>query len=292
MESQDHNPGQGNIFLSFYEGSEKSWEIIQQLKAFFKEWNLATFVVRDKESIEPPYTEMMDRLIESRFLLQLFTAHENTRKWMSWEWHTFETARRAQASREAMEPPVVLYTKETDLGHESFGEFKSEIDKGRIRACNINKEREMQSLLGGILVKTKRLHEPHGPIQLPAFCQPAAATERMTWDIVEEFIRNFRGASMKGLERFYADRSEMIPDLKRRFEQLRQEKDLVRMIGFTLKGFVLPDPKDGLAHVFASKPLVKIISKPCSVAIVAQSPSIITESQELEFNTIIHHTSG
>jgi hypothetical protein len=227
------------IFLSFYEASEDSWEIIQQLTAFFSDWNLIPCVVRDNDGTEPPKEKMRSSLIKSRFLLQLFTNHENTRKWMFWEWETFVTAK--QTSGLSHEKPIVLYTTETDMNDESFRLLKLAIDEGTVKACKINNDSEVRSLLGGILGKTGQLRENrHGRFELPPFCQPAVATEQMTWDVVEGFIRNFRGASMKGLERFYADREELIPDLKKR---LQDEKGLVRMVGFTLRDYLLhPEP--------------------------------------------------
>lgn len=236
------------LFLSYYSGSSKSVEIKDQLAHFLRDWKIRYFDFTETETLDSPENSMLENLRNARFFFQVFTDHDNSRKWMKEEWFAARALLRTAGF--PMERIVILHTTQTNLQDNTFRDMRNALDWLRIAKYNLDDEKQVQNLLYGILIETGRIiNDKHGEIKLPTFGQPPVVSDQSTLKIVKEFLQNFEDVSRKGLERFYADREELLPQLERKLMGLKEGDDPVRMLGFTLHDYVFPKTR-GLGTVF------------------------------------------
>ncbi|HEX5736838.1 MAG TPA: hypothetical protein VF131_28660 [Blastocatellia bacterium] len=246
-ESVEENP---DVFLSYYSGNNKSIEIKNKLAEFLKDWKIKYFDFTEAQTLGSPEDHTLDNLKRARFFLQIFTDHNNSREWMREEWVAAKFFLRTSGF--PMERIVILHTNQTDLKHRTFNQLRGWLEWLRIPKYNLDDEKQVQNCLYAILIETGRIiHEKHGEVRMPTFTQPPVVAERITLEVVEEFISNFKDVSKKGLERFYADREELTPRLEKKLKELKDSRGLIRMLGFTLNDYVFPK-KEGLGTLFRS----------------------------------------
>ncbi|MEW6089089.1 MAG: hypothetical protein AB1498_12385 [bacterium] len=218
-----------NVFISFKESNEKSEQIVEQFKKFFNEWNNLNYSIVRSELTKGKNREdtVQDCLNKSTCFLQILTDHKES-DWLTKELYW------AQMIKLKI---FVLYTNDAD--RKTIDSLKNE----RLDIYEIIDEKNCQRIFKEILFLNKRLPKKCGKIELPDCCLKPQK-QQIEIDRVKEFISNFYEASMRGLIGVYPNRDSVINSLEKRFEKLSSEKGEIRMLGFTLRRYVMPYKKD------------------------------------------------
>jgi len=228
------------IFISYHENLDESFFIAEELKEYYEKWGLRCVLIKDKRSISDPRQTIAKALGETDFLLQLYTNDPSPTDWMQREWEQYEIIR---MSKNMKENRAVLHTKDTNLNDPFFEKFIKKGKSGELLVWQIDDEKDCRVAVETILEHSKRLVEPHGKVVLPEFCLSRIPHLRgLRSSQVANFFHNFYEANLKGLECVYPDRLAALGSVEQKINSLR-EGEKVRMLGITLKRYVLPDPE-------------------------------------------------
>jgi hypothetical protein len=220
-----------SVFLSYSFESKRSYEIVQQLDAFFQPWGVKVIDLQKSQTVKrTPVEEVLVAIRSCGWFIQLFTDHSNDREWMKDEWG-FAVAHGITK--------ILAHTSETNLEHHSFNKLMGL--GGNLRRVDFSNPRATEDFLYAVLLEAGALGENHGPIQLPVLCQRQSAAERIDVDSVGEFLTNFLASHRKGLAAVFPDRQHAFEArLQDRFRRFSESGGLVRLVGFTLARYVLP----------------------------------------------------
>jgi hypothetical protein len=220
-----------SVFMSRRFNSRQSKAIVDQFKQYLDHWDVEVVDLQYNSSsdVDPLMVKEIGRCA---WFIQLFTDGANQSDLMRFEWdialgHKFTDGAELR----------VAHTSDTGLRPEMFEYLGKSIQK-----VDFSNPDATSGLICSILEKAGVLAKKHGRIELPAFCQQRSARESIDVDSVKEFLDNFIASSRKGLAAVFPDRQHAFEArLRNRFERFSREGGLVRLVGFTLARYVLPE---------------------------------------------------
>ena len=252
------------IFISFNERDAKSESIAVDLEKFFQLWGRQCDLILHKRSMANIRDTIRKGVDESKLMLQLFTKNSSPTPWMEQEFDWF----RENNGRNAVK---YLFTEDTDKADPYQRNLQAEAKKGKIAYVKIDDAIEADRFLSSILFDKNYACPGSGKIVLPPFCQQTKRSDEISLQELEEFIKNFRHASNRGLVSVYPNKDEPKVRIESRIESMK-EGELVRMIGFTLHRYVHPENKKGLGKIFVEaiqrgvEAKLLILKRSCSAA--------------------------
>jgi len=227
------------MFISYKESDNESINIAKQLRIYLEPWGIECVIIKNKsyEGENDVKKIIFAELGRSNYFLQILASMPRS-DYMQIEWETAQ----AQYNLGLIKKPIVLHTDIVD----NFGRGCD------YHATRIGDEDGIQALLKGML-KHKFYMQPR-KLYLPECFRRKKRDERIVFNNIDEllkYLENFKDVHDRGLERIYPSSKSIIERIENKFIELsKQPKKEVRLLGFTLKRFVIPDEDKPIGKAF------------------------------------------